>query len=163
MPAPGSYPARSRRGLLQSRPTASRRNKAYSDSRLPLRVTNVRFHRGRASNLFRSDPRSGHSVVHVRSAALGQSRPSRFVIRARSEDSLRNGYAAAGQHAFSLRRATKSTRAVGDLISHRFFICSILFLRAGCTVSPRNSPVLHAPASRREGWTSFGQCRSMLS
>jgi len=92
-----------------------------------------------------------------------KSRPSKFVIRARSEDSPRNGYAAAGQHAFSLRRATKSTRAVGDLISHRFFICSILFLRAGCTVSPRNSPVLHAPASRREGWTSFGQCRSMLS
>src|SRR5215510_8492596 len=36
------------------------------------RVTNVQFHRGRASNLFRSDPKSGHSVVHVRSAALCQ-------------------------------------------------------------------------------------------
>ena len=35
-----------------------------------LRVMCVRFHRGRASNLFRSDPKSGHSVVHVRSAAL---------------------------------------------------------------------------------------------
>jgi len=35
-------------------------------------VTNVRFHRGCASDLFRSDPKSGHSVVHVRSAALCQ-------------------------------------------------------------------------------------------
>src|SRR5215831_13266948 len=40
------------------------------------RVTNVQFHRGRASNLFRSDPKSGHSVVHVRSAALCHNRKS---------------------------------------------------------------------------------------
>jgi len=35
-----------------------------------IRVMCVRFHRGPASNLFRSDPKRRHSVVHVHSAAL---------------------------------------------------------------------------------------------
>src|SRR5215475_11090236 len=69
-------------------PQESRKNHNSSTAFSHSQGQNVRFHRERAANLFRSDPKSGHSVVHVRSATLCQQQISVSMLGL-AQDALR--------------------------------------------------------------------------